>query len=103
MKSIEQALSEIKSHRTGKKRFVEDWQKMIPEWSRWRPGCIGQPACEQCKGLGYLRIDLPNNHPMFGRLHLCECVTIISKAPVRNDKEDARAASIAKARKDFDL
>jgi DNA replication protein DnaC len=33
----------------------------------------GDPDCPQCKGLGYLRRDLPVDHPDFGKLLLCDC------------------------------
>jgi DNA replication protein DnaC len=38
-----------------------------------RPG-IGRPDCPQCGGLGYLRRDLPVEHPDFGRVIPCTCV-----------------------------
>ena len=33
----------------------------------------GDPACPLCHGLGYLRRDLPLDHPDFGRLEACSC------------------------------
>jgi DNA replication protein DnaC len=33
----------------------------------------GDPNCPLCGGLGYLRRDLPVDHPEFGRLQMCEC------------------------------
>lgn len=33
----------------------------------------GDPACPHCSGLGYLRADLPVDHPDFGRLEFCVC------------------------------
>jgi DNA replication protein DnaC len=37
------------------------------------PG-IGRPDCPLCGGLGYLRRDLPVEHPDFGRVIPCTCV-----------------------------
>jgi DNA replication protein DnaC len=33
----------------------------------------GDPNCPICHGLGYLRRDLPINHPDFGKLQICTC------------------------------
>ncbi len=33
----------------------------------------GDPACPKCGGLGYLRRDLPIDHPDFGKLEVCTC------------------------------
>lgn len=33
----------------------------------------GDPDCPHCKGLGYLRSDLPIDHPDFGKLEICTC------------------------------
>ena len=34
---------------------------------------IGDPDCPHCQGQGYLRADLPIDHPDFGRLQICTC------------------------------
>jgi len=34
---------------------------------------IGDPDCPHCQGQGYLRTDLPIDHPDFGRLQICAC------------------------------
>jgi DNA replication protein DnaC len=31
------------------------------------------PNCPYCKGLGYVRVDVPVGHPDFGSLALCQC------------------------------
>jgi len=36
-------------------------------------GMAGDINCPYCHGLGYLRRDLPINHPDFGRLQICSC------------------------------
>lgn len=36
-------------------------------------GLPGDPNCPHCKGLGYLRQDLPIGHPDFGKLQICNC------------------------------
>ncbi len=33
----------------------------------------GDPNCPTCQGIGYYRLDLPVNHPEFGKLHICAC------------------------------
>ncbi|MBC7877291.1 MAG: ATP-binding protein [Anaerolineales bacterium] len=33
----------------------------------------GDPNCPHCKGVGYLRSDLPMGHPEFGKLEICVC------------------------------
>jgi DNA replication protein DnaC len=33
----------------------------------------GDPNCPLCGGIGYLRADLPINHPDFGKLQICSC------------------------------
>jgi DNA replication protein DnaC len=39
-----------------------------------RPGdLLGDPDCPLCGGLGYLRVDLPVEHPDFGKLQVCTC------------------------------
>ena len=56
-------------------RLVADWRTMIPQGSRWFPGCPGDPSCKTCEGMGYLRLEgLPIGHPYFGKIVLCDCV-----------------------------
>ena len=38
-----------------------------------KPDILGDPDCPLCRGLGYLRRDLPTDHPEFGKLEMCEC------------------------------
>lgn len=40
-----------------------------------KPGSrpIGDPDCPYCRGLGYVRRDVPVDHPDFGRLQICRC------------------------------
>ncbi len=33
----------------------------------------GDPECIHCRGVGYLRFDVPFGHPDFGELKICEC------------------------------
>ncbi len=33
----------------------------------------GDPNCPHCHGMGYLRADVPLNHPDFGKLQVCVC------------------------------
>ena len=40
----------------------------------------GDPACPICGGVGYLRQDLPIDHPNFGKLMMCSCrQTVVSQ------------------------
>ena len=34
---------------------------------------LGDPKCEICGGIGWIRQDLPITHPEFGRLQVCSC------------------------------
>ncbi len=34
---------------------------------------LGDPDCPYCHGLGYLRQDLPIDHPDFGKMRICSC------------------------------
>ena len=45
----------------------------------------GDPECEICGGVGYLRRDLPVGHPDFGRIQVCTCRSGQLKQQVRND------------------
>ncbi len=56
-------------------KIVGNWRSMIPNGSRWFPGCPGDPSCKTCEGTGYLRLEgLPIGHPYFGKVVLCDCV-----------------------------
>jgi DNA replication protein DnaC len=34
---------------------------------------VGDPDCEHCGGLGYLRADVPVGYPDFGKIQICTC------------------------------
>ncbi len=34
---------------------------------------LGDPNCPICGGIGYIREDLPIDHPNFGRMQVCSC------------------------------
>ena len=34
----------------------------------------GDPNCPYCHGLGYLRLEVPVEHPDFGKVHICSCL-----------------------------
>jgi DNA replication protein DnaC len=44
---------------------------------------LGDPDCPHCGGAGYLRTDLPLDHPNFGRLEICTCRQKIISQQVR--------------------
>lgn len=72
MESISSVMSRLKQPQE-KRRLVADWAEHIPTGSRWMPGDLGEPSCLSCKGLGYLRLELPTGHPDFGKLFACDC------------------------------
>jgi DNA replication protein DnaC len=37
------------------------------------PGGVGEPDCAVCRGLGYIRLDVPVGHAHFGKLFPCTC------------------------------
>ena len=41
--------------------------------SRGRYQMAGDPDCPHCSGLGYLRLDVPVEHPDFGKVQVCVC------------------------------
>ncbi|HJR79566.1 MAG TPA: ATP-binding protein [Anaerolineales bacterium] len=45
---------------------------------------LGDPNCPHCGGLGYLRADVPIDHPNFGRLQICVCRQRDVSEQVRN-------------------
>jgi DNA replication protein DnaC len=45
----------------------------------------GDPACEICGGLGYIRKDVPMGHPEFGKIFPCKCRRGQFKRRVRQD------------------
>src|SRR5215510_1880298 len=34
---------------------------------------LGKPDCPHCRGVGFLRVDVPVGHEKFGRLEPCVC------------------------------
>lgn len=73
IRTISEVMQELKEHRNAP-QIVKDWREMLPEGSRWFPGCPGKPDCRVCEGTGYLRIEgLRVGHPLFGKLVLCDC------------------------------
>lgn len=114
MKTITEALAELKVDRPDGKRYIENWQKHIPSWSMWTPGSLGQADCPACKGLGVVRVDVSLKHPFFGKLFACECqdgpalrpalanAVADEEASAKKEREQRRAESITRARKDLD-
>lgn len=87
--SIASALSRLKSDAKRRPALVPNWKDHLPEGTRWQPGDIGDPACPECKGVGYVRVEVEPGHPMFGKLFVCDC----AEARVRA----ARIATLQKA------
>jgi len=44
---------------------------------------LGDPDCPFCKGLGFLREDLPIDHPMFGKIEICTCRQSVVSQEIR--------------------
>ena len=107
MKTISEALAELRVNKPDGKAYVHDWQKQIPPWSMWTPGSLGKPDCESCRGMGVVRVDVPHyTHPFFGKLFACECQAgpALRRAvqPPADDTEVRRARSIERVRKDLE-
>jgi DNA replication protein DnaC len=52
-------------------KLREEWQR---EYYRTHPTAdSGDPDCPICEGLGYVRYEVPEDHPHFGRIFACEC------------------------------
>lgn len=45
----------------------------IPSTTDWKSKTLGDPDCPKCRGSGYLRLDVPIDHPQFGKLQVCSC------------------------------
>ncbi len=45
---------------------------------------LGKSDCPHCHGLGYLRADVPIDHPEFGKIHVCECREALISVDIRN-------------------
>lgn len=88
MQTIAEAIAEMQVTKQAR-QLIPNWRATLPPGSRWQPNDIGDPACPECKGVGYLRIDLPVGHPMFGKLFECDCA--------HGKGEAIRAAKMAKA------
>ena len=72
MQTLAEALSKIKGRRPTD-NLVPNWRDYVPEGSRWVPGDIGDPACPSCRGVGYVRLDVPVGTEFFGKLLACDC------------------------------
>lgn len=44
---------------------------------------LGDPECQRCGGVGYLRADVPIEHPSFGKLEICSCRQAAVRAQLR--------------------
>jgi DNA replication protein DnaC len=49
-----------------------------------RGDLVGDPACPLCHGLGYVRRELPLDHPDFGRLETCTCRQAAVRSQIRD-------------------
>lgn len=67
MKSIEEIAKEIQKDiqkvNTGTSSNIKDSDTQT----------LGDPNCEICAGMGYVRLDVPVGHPHFGKLFPCTC------------------------------
>jgi len=107
VKTIAEALAELKINKPDGVVYVHDWHKRIPSWSMWTPGSLGKPDCESCKGLGVVRVDVAHyTHPFFGKLFACECQSGPALRPIVQPPADQtgaiRARSIERVRKDLE-
>ena len=72
MQSISAVLAELTAQ-ARRRPVVASTDNYVPYGSRWVPGDVGDPECPECKGLGYLRLDLQPGQPHFGELFVCDC------------------------------
>ena len=75
--TLASVLSELTQARSdaGGKPLVHNWREMIPPGSRWEPGFDGKPDCPTCLGTGYVRLNVPVHHALFGKLVACDCAS----------------------------
>jgi DNA replication protein DnaC len=66
MKSIGEALLELS-------RSTPTRSQQSTSSTSWIAELPGDPNCPYCRGIGYLRTDLPVGHPNFGKLDPCVC------------------------------
>ena len=72
-----------------KSRIDETLKKIVADTSKANSPTtsstsLGDPNCPHCGGLGYLRADVPIDHPNFGRLQICVCRQRDVSEQVRN-------------------
>ena len=67
--SIEEILKKIKANTSIESSPDSDFQ--IPPDTEY--GLAGDPDCPHCKGLGYVRLEVPLGHPDFGKAQVCVC------------------------------
>lgn len=73
-RTISEVMKELQTRTSTPSKLVRNWKEMLPPGSKWFPGCPGNPACKECDGTGYLRIEgLRVGHPYFGKIILCDC------------------------------
>jgi DNA replication protein DnaC len=74
MKSIEDLTDEIvrKLH-DGTSRSNTDGSSSTDPQASDPDASVGDPNCPLCRGIGYIRLDVPVGHPDFGRLFPCTC------------------------------
>jgi DNA replication protein DnaC len=67
MKKIEETIRKIRAatEKAGSERTEESAVRRVP--------LPGDPNCPICDGIGYLRRDLPVDHPDFGKVTPCSC------------------------------
>jgi len=95
MESLHSAINRIQGNRSESRRLVDDWQSTLPADSRWRPGDLGEPACPVCHGIGYVRVEAPVGHPLFGKLFVCDCAEQGLRAVQLASLQAASALSVA--------
>jgi hypothetical protein len=74
MDKVSKIINAMRMRTAGPVQTVKSWREMLPPGSRWNPGDPGDPNCKVCDGTGFVRLDLPVNHPQFGKVHYCDCV-----------------------------
>jgi DNA replication protein DnaC len=73
MESIKDTAGKV-ARQTQAKRTTSQATPADDEMTTSMKNSIGDPNCPICKGNGFIRRDLPVEHPDFGKAQVCECL-----------------------------
>lgn len=58
----------------GRQRIQTSGRGISPSAAKFRPPPQPEPACAVCGDMGWLRYDVPYEHPKFGQIVPCQCI-----------------------------